>query len=57
MTSQVDEIEDMARGLVERFGPDALRQAALRIEELSANNQLEAVVLWRKIEKTIKRMT
>lgn len=57
MTSQVDEIEDMARGLVERFGPDALRQAELRIEELSANNQLEAVVLWRKIEKAIKRMT
>ncbi len=57
MTSQVDEIEVMARGLVERFGTDALHQATLRIEELTANNQLEAVMLWQKIKKAIERMT
>ena len=56
MNCQVNEIEEMAKGLVDRFGPDALRQAELRIEELSANNQVEAVALWRKIEKAIKSM-
>jgi uncharacterized protein YheU (UPF0270 family) len=57
MASQVDEIEDMARGFVERFGTDALQQATLRIEELTANNQQEAVLLWQKIKKAIERMT
>ena len=54
---QADQIEDMARGLIERFGPDVLRQAELRITELTAKNQAEAVALWRKIEKAIQRMT
>ena len=54
---QADQIEDMARGLIERFGPDALREAELRITELTANNQAEAVALWRKIKKAIQRMT
>ena len=54
---QADQIDEMARGLIERFGSDALRQAELRITELTANDQTEAVVLWQKIKKAIERMT
>ena len=53
---QADQIEDMARGLIERFGPDVLRQAELRITELTAKNQAEAVALWRKILKAVQRL-
>ena len=56
MTCDFDQVEEMAKGLIERFGKDALRESEQRISELKAIGQLEAVALWQEIQKAIKRL-
>lgn len=43
------DLEATARGLIERFGADAARQARIRATELLDNGEAEGHALWLKI--------
>jgi hypothetical protein len=48
------DIWESARNMIERYGPDALRQVRLRIQELGEYGQSDARRHWLRIENAVK---
>ena len=53
MTDYENDIHDAARNMIERYGQKASREVELRILELQARNQQDALRLWREIKKRV----
>ena len=56
MASNDKEIQKAASNMLERYGASALKEIDLRILELEARNQLEALELWRAIRESVERL-
>ncbi|MCP4766277.1 MAG: hypothetical protein GY875_08385 [Gammaproteobacteria bacterium] len=56
MVSNEEDIQKAASNMIERYGPNALKEVDLRILELESRNQLEALQLWRAIKESIERL-
>ena len=55
MTRRQQEIVKAAEAMIERYGRQAGRQVGQRIEELEANNEGEALQMWREILVEVRR--
>jgi len=54
IASKEFEIQKAAQNMVERYGQNALKEANLRVLELEARHQKEALGLWREIQKRVE---
>jgi len=54
MAKNEKEIQNAAANMLDRYGANALKEVDLRILELDARNQPDALKLWREIRERVE---
>jgi hypothetical protein len=56
MATDQAEVDQTARGLIERYGSDAPREAAQSESDAISQRDAEAITFWREVAKAIGRL-
>ena len=51
-----EEIQGAARGMIEQHGPDASREAAIRLGDVMAVRDAKLIAWWRRVTDALNRI-
>ena len=51
-----EEIQGAARGMIEQHGPDALREAAIRLGDVIAERDAKLIAWWRRVTDALNQI-